>query len=195
MNTKTSSYTGYMLFAVFVVPLLIAIAMYVMRGDSADVSTAAHGALIHPAQPIQTLVLQTDNNGLFSLDDIKGKWTYLLYIEDSCNLECEAALFKIRQTRISTGRERNRVQLLLATRTEPGASLNPDIVARNPGVVVGLLEELSLANEVSEKEKLQSPRIYIIDPNGNLMMKYDDTATSKGMLKDIKKLLKLSNIG
>jgi len=35
----------------------------------------------------------------------------------------------------------------------------------------------------------------LVDPNGNIMMRYDDQATSKGMLKDVKKLLKLSNIG
>lgn len=195
MNAKTPSYTGYMLFAVFIVPLLIAIAMYVMRNESTNTNTAAHGELIHPAQPIQTLELSSDNSGSYGLDDIKGKWTYLLYIEDTCNLECEAALFKIRQTRISTGRERNRVQLLLATSPGKSVSIDNDIVARNPRVVFSKIKELTISDEVAEKEKLQSAYIYIIDPNGNLMMKYDDTATAKGMLKDIKKLLKLSNIG
>ena len=184
-----------MLFAVFIVPLMIAIAMYIMRGDSANVSTAAYGELIHPAQPIQTLKLSLDNSASYSLNDIKGKWTYLVYVEDTCNLECEAALFKIRQTRISTGRERNRVQLLLATGPGKSVSIDNDIVARNPRVVFSKIKELTISDEVAEKEKLQSAYIYIIDPNGNLMMKYDDAATAKGMLKDIKKLLKLSNIG
>ena len=67
MNAKTSSYTGYMLFAVFIVPLLIAIAMYVMRGDSTNTNTAAaHGELIHPAQPIQTLELSSDNSTFYT---------------------------------------------------------------------------------------------------------------------------------
>jgi cytochrome oxidase Cu insertion factor (SCO1/SenC/PrrC family) len=195
MNVKKSSFTGYMLFAVFIVPLLIAIAMYVMRGDSAKTNAAAHGELIHPAQPIETMQLRADDSTLYSLNDIKGKWTYFLYIKDSCNLECEAALFKIRQTRISTGRERNRVRLLLATDSDKAVSIDTNIKQRNSGVIFSQIEDLTISDEVAQKEKLQSTYIYIIDPNGNLMMKYDDTSTSKSMLRDIKKLLKLSNIG
>lgn len=184
-----------MLFAVFIVPLLIAIAMYVMRGDSAKSNAAAHGELIHPAQPIEVMRLNADNGTLYNLNDIKGKWTFFLYIEGSCNLECEAALFKIRQTRISTGRERNRVQLLFATDPDSRVSIDANIRQRNTGIMFSEIEELTISDEAAEKEKLDSTHIYIIDPNGNLMMKYDDNATSKGMLKDIKKLLKLSNIG
>ncbi|MEM7304543.1 MAG: hypothetical protein AAF372_03330 [Pseudomonadota bacterium] len=193
MKNKKTSFTGYMLFAVFLVPLLIAISMYVMHSESSKLNTAANGELIHPAQPIETLSLLSDDNTMYALDDIKGKWTLVLYIDDACNLECEAGLFKIRQTRISTGRERNRVQLLAIN--SGGVRVAPDIIQRNPKIIFTQFEQLMISDEVADKEELQDSYIYIIDPNGNLMMKYDSDATSKGILKDIKKLLKLSNIG
>ena len=34
-----------------------------------------------------------------------------------------------------------------------------------------------------------------MDPLGNLMMSYDSQAPQKGLLEDLKKLLKLSHIG
>jgi hypothetical protein len=37
--------------------------------------------------------------------------------------------------------------------------------------------------------------IYLIDPLGNLMMSYAPDAKPKGMLEDMKRLLRLSHIG
>jgi len=37
--------------------------------------------------------------------------------------------------------------------------------------------------------------LYIVDPLGNLMMRHDAAHTSKDLLTDLKKLLKLSHIG
>ena len=52
-----------------------------------------------------------------------------------------------------------------------------------------------MSAEVEQAEQLESGYVYLVDPNGNLMMKYNHMATSRGLLKDIKKLLKISNIG
>jgi hypothetical protein len=37
--------------------------------------------------------------------------------------------------------------------------------------------------------------VYLIDPLGNLMMSYAADARPKGMLEDLKKLLRLSHVG
>jgi hypothetical protein len=37
--------------------------------------------------------------------------------------------------------------------------------------------------------------LYIVDPLGNLMMRYDARQPPKGLLEDLKKLLQLSHIG
>ena len=64
---------------------------------------------------------------------------------------------------------------------------------RNQRMRVGSL--VKFETESGEYMELKPGTIYLIDPIGNLMMKYDTTSTSRGMLKDIKKLLKISNIG
>jgi cytochrome oxidase Cu insertion factor (SCO1/SenC/PrrC family) len=57
------------------------------------------------------------------------------------------------------------------------------------------LKILELESQPGSNKQLIPGTIYLLDPNGNMMMRYDEKATSKGMLKDIKKLLKISNIG
>lgn len=190
---KKSQFSGYMLIAVFVVPLLIAIVMYSMRGHMSISAPKSHGSLIHPAQPIEQLNFVANEKNM-TLDEFQGKWTYVLFVDQSCNLECEAALFKIRQSRLATGREVNRVQSFLMHSQNAEFTSN-DIQSRFSAIKFSTLKNLVISDEVQNKEVLKSGNIYLIDPNGNLMMKYDDSATSKGLLKDIKKLLKISNIG
>ena len=41
----------------------------------------------------------------------------------------------------------------------------------------------------------QANMIFIVDPLGNLMMRFDARQEPKGLLSDLQKLLKLSHIG
>ena len=76
-----------------------------------------------------------------------------------------------------------------------GASVDQELTRRHPKLQQGQLQTLNLENPEMKGELLQAGDVLLVDPNGNIMMRYDDQATSKGMLKDVKKLLKLSNIG
>jgi len=192
MKKENSKLSGYMLIAIFVVPLLIAIAMYALRNDLPTMSTVSHGELIHPAEPIQVIQIVTVHDQLLSLEDLKGKWTYLAYSPHGCDLTCEAILFKLRQTKLATGRESNRVQSALPIDSK---KLADDIAKRNQTTSVGHLIKLELEGVPGKNRTLVPGTIYLLDPLGNMMMQYDETATSKGMLKDIKKLLKISKIG
>ena len=190
MKNENSKISGYLLIAVFVVPLLIAVTMYVMRDYLPTTKPASHGSLIHPAQPVKTLEITLSSNGTIDINDFAGKWTYLVYSPKGCDLVCEASLFKLRQTKIATGRESNRIQSALLTDAN---KVSPEIMDRNQRMRVGSL--VKFETESGEYMELKPGTIYLIDPIGNLMMKYDTTSTSRGMLKDIKKLLKISNIG
>jgi len=39
------------------------------------------------------------------------------------------------------------------------------------------------------------PQLWIVDPHGNLVLRYDSKANGKHVLDDLRHLLKLSNIG
>jgi len=75
------------------------------------------------------------------------------------------------------------------------ASVDAGITRRHPKLQQGQLQVLNLESPEMKAQLLHAGDVLLVDPNGNIMMRYDDQATSKGMLKDVKKLLKLSNIG
>ena len=195
MSSKKNERAGYYLIAVFVGPLLIAIAMYSLRDYLPSLGSVSKGELIHPAQPIEAISLNSDQQSIFGFDDFEGKWTYIVYHSQRCDLECEASLFKLRQARLATGRDSHRIQAVLAYPENQQFEIDTSIVARHQTIKVGALSELKISAEVEQAEQLESGYVYLVDPNGNLMMKYNHMATSRGLLKDIKKLLKISNIG
>lgn len=192
MKKENSKLSGYMLIALFVVPLIIAIILYVNRDNLPSRGTVQHGELIHPAEPINEIQILSAQNITKSLKDVTGKWTYLFYSPKGCGLECEATLFKLRQAKIATGRDANRIQLMIVLDSK---QLERNIAMRNKSISVGQLIKLELESAPGVNKALEQGVTYLIDPFGNMMMRYDKTSTSRGMLKDIKKLLKLSNIG
>jgi hypothetical protein len=65
--------------------------------------------------------------------------------------------------------------------------LHPDLIIVRAGPPVQpLLAMLPAANE---------DRIYLVDPLGNLMMFYEPDSKPRGLLEDMKRLLRLSQIG
>ena len=176
-------------------PLLVAVVMFAMRGQFSFLSAASYGSLIHPAQPIEQFNFETYSEQKYSVDFLQGRWTYLYFTSTLCDLHCEAALFKIRQTRMAVGKDSNRVQYLLLSNSFVSSSAQQSIFARHSKLTTGKLLDWKTTLEDQQQEHLQAGFIYIIDPAGNLMMKYDKDATSRGLLRDLKKLLRISNIG
>jgi cytochrome oxidase Cu insertion factor (SCO1/SenC/PrrC family) len=183
----------------FFAPLGIAFYMYYGYGSYGYGSwhpggRVNQGDLIQPARPIPPLALTRLGSGSTDPNFLQGKWT-LLYLEAGpCAAACRAHLYDTRQVRTALDRDMNRVQrvFLSGTAVEDGLrNLHPDLlllrldsaaeplVARLPGGAIAI----------------GSGRIYVIDPLGNLMMSYAADAKPKGLLEDMKRLLKLSSIG
>ena len=194
-NNKKSQRTLLFLIIIFVGPLLVATVMFAMRGQWSVTNPVSHGQLIYPAQPITHFAAQVSGQQEINKDYLQGKWTYFLYVSAACDLECEAALFKIRQTRLSVGKDVDRVQYIVLSRPENLYAIDQAILNRHKQLAVADLTEWDTEANNQQREELQAGHVYLIDPLGNLMMKYNLKSTSKGMLKDIKKLLRASNIG
>ena len=94
----------------------------------------------------------------------------------------------------------NRVQRLFLVRgDEIPASLNR-VLSDYPDMdVVNLPAEqadhLTSLLRMHQDEGYEEDRVYLVDPLGYLMMYYQPDADPKGMLMDLKKLLKYSQIG
>jgi hypothetical protein len=162
----------------FLLPL--ALAFWVYYGtDWRPVKTVNHGELIHPARPLPAYA------GL-PPDLFHHKWT-LVYIGDGqCDDNCRKALVVMRQTRLSLNNEMGRVERVFLATGECCAQ-QPD----HPGLkVLAAPPDLGIFPADARAQTL-----FIVDPLGNLMMRFDVQQDPKGLLQDLKKLLTLSHIG
>jgi hypothetical protein len=165
-----------LLAGLFLLPLAAAFWMYYGTGWR-PARTINHGELISPVRPLPE-------------DRFRRKWT-LVYVGDGqCDSDCRNALFVMRQTRLSLANDMNRVErAFLAT----GNCCDRDVLAAFPGLVIVDSPRSSLLDAFPADNRSRS--LFIVDPLGNLMMRFDLSQDPKGLLQDLKKLLSLSHIG
>ena len=160
------------------------------------------GELISPARPLPalTLPLAAPASAAGAVQTkpqfLQGKWTFLYVQHGRCDDECRRHLYDTRQVRLALDREMNRVQRVFIGDADccdlkELRAAHPDLIAiRSSAADAPLLALLPQRSEAAN-----SHRVYVIDPLGNLMMFYRADAKSKGMLEDMKRLLRLSSIG
>ncbi len=183
------------IFAVFFGPLFFAMWLFYVPNSWMNSKTQNHGDLIEPAKPLDNFKITSIDGDIWDKQKFMGKWTLLYVGDEYCDLYCEASLFKMRQVRLSLGRDRQRVQgKYLGIDNKNNKQPFNDIIKNYPDMQVGWFTFDNTPNSLSTYE-LQKNVIYIIDPLGNLMMQYSRDATSKGIKKDLKRLLKVSKIG
>ena len=154
-----------------------------------------HGELIHPARPLQSIALEDLSGKHVSLEDFQGLWTLLEIADSSCVEDCMKNVYKMRQIRLALGKDAYRVQRMVLA--ENFAALGK-IMSDNPGTLFYRIIEASnpmlerFPDYVDGDISSISGRAYIIDPLGNLMMRYPHDMNPSLVLKDLKQLLKAS---
>lgn len=177
--------------ALFLLPLVASFLMYF--GGYRPQGQSSYGELIDPPRPLPAITLPR-MEGEPARVPAPGQWL-LVYVGDgACGGECRRALYVMRQTRLALNQNMARVdRALLATRGCCDAAF---LSGEHPGLEVldatgataqPLLEALPDAQAGSF--------IYVVDPLGNLVMRHDAASDPRGLLADLKKLLKLSRIG
>jgi cytochrome oxidase Cu insertion factor (SCO1/SenC/PrrC family) len=180
----------------FFAPLALAFYLYYGK-DWHPGGRVNAGELIDPARPLPALALPlASGDAQTNPSFLKGKWTFLYVQKGRCDDECRKHLYDTRQVRIALDREMRRVQRVFIADGEccdltELKQAHPDlIVIRASPADVALLALLPM-----REGALNSHRVYLIDPLGNAMMFYAADAKPKGMLEDMKRLLRLSSIG
>lgn len=121
---------------------------------------------------------------------LKGKWVMVYVGGGGCPKACQDLLYYMRQTRTSQGKEMDRIERLwlLTDEVVPAAELQ----ARHVGLHY-LKPEVSPVPQFVGSES--GAYLYMVDPLGHLMMRWPQNPDPSRMIKDIKQLLKASQIG
>ncbi len=128
----------------------------------------------------------------FSSEALRGKWQLLTIQSPSCDQRCQRLLYVMRQVRLTQGENMGRVgQLwLLAGSGVPEATL----LAEHPEMLVARAADPAWYAAFPVASEL-SAHVYLVDPLGNLVLRYEGSADPQGMIKDLTRLLKVSQIG
>jgi hypothetical protein len=188
---------------IFFAPLGLAFFLYYGHATWLPGGRVNAGDLVNPARPLPALALPLWGSGDTDANFLKGKWTFLHVVHGACGRQCLTRLYDTRQVRLALDRDMNRVQRVFIA--EPGCcdaealrEQHPDLIAVRAGEPAAPLLALLPGEGKAAADNLpaaEAPRVYLIDPLGNLMMSYAAGVKSKGMLEDMKRLLRLSSIG
>jgi len=178
--------------AVFFVPVAVAFTLYYGKLWH-PANSSSKGELIDPARPLVVTGLRHPDGTPAGAEVLSGKWT-LIYIGDGrCDEACRNALVFGRQSRLALNNEMTRVQrVLLATAN----CCDNEYLAREQAGLIALDASSPEASALlAQFPPSREQSLFIVDPLGNLMMRHDASHTTKDLLSDLKKLLKLSHIG
>ena len=192
---KPKSQGRWKLFAVILVCASPMIASYLTYYVIKPEGRTNYGELIDPRQhPIPPLGATTLDGKPAGLDAYKGKWLMVQADSGDCAEACKTKLFQQRQLRLIQGKEMDRVERVwLVTDDKP---IDTVLLREYDGTRVLRADPARLKQWLPvEQGAALDEHIYMVDPLGNLMMRFPKNPDPNKMKKDISKLLRASSIG
>ncbi len=160
-----------------------------LGGAAFDTHAANKSASSKQSAGSQTISSQTTGLGAY-----KGKWVLLQVHSSDCQSDCEKKLHDMRQLRLAQGKEMTRLERVWLVTDNQSLQMahwpeyqGTQLLRVDPAVVQKWLPV--------EQGTVASDHLYMIDPLGNLMMRFPKDADPNKVKKDISKLLRASRIG
>lgn len=185
---RRARFTLIALFLLFFGPVLGALVLHVAKPAWHPFGTVNKGQLLTP-------LVRLPANGLSPLDGggpltelIGTSWT-LLHVSESCAAACEAALIRIRQARLALGKDADRVERLYLVARSPGLQALGETLAQHPGLRIATVD--SMARSALPAGRMDGD-VLLVDPSGFLVLRYTSDQDATALLKDLKRLLKIS---
>src|SRR3972149_4610726 len=150
-----------------------------------------YGDLI-PARPLIDPPLRHLDQRAFRLSELRGKWILLQLDQADCAAPCRAKLYNMRQVRLAQGREMERVERVWLILDE--APLETQLMREYDGTRMLRAAGSPIVAEFPSPAGGRG-HLYLIDPLGNLMLRFPRDADPRKMYKDLARLLRASRIG
>ncbi len=164
---------------------------YVMRPEG----RTNYGEMVLPLRDVSGLAGTGRNGATTRLDDLRGRWVMVTGVKGQCDASCEQRLYLMRQVRLTTGKDRDRVERVLMVAED--TRLADELLARHEGLIVLRAggQALRDAGFPDGADASAGDRIWIVDPLGMLVLGYPLQPDPSRMKKDLQKLLKASRVG
>ena len=198
-NTGKGRRQLLMLIALFLLPPVTAYLAWQYVSEHGVGATTNHGHLVTPPRPLDWAALRvTGGDGEAKVDALKGRWVYVMYLRGECAEACQRQLYVTRQTRIGVNKDIPRVRRLLVIEEPLDADLADSLRKEHEDLTVAMADEAVpgwTGKFLGDGFQPDGAQFFLVDPLGNLMMYYPSDVEPKGLLRDLQKLLKTSQVG
>lgn len=174
-----------LLCAISLAPFVASLLLYYLWKPQ---TITVYGKLLN-VTPLGDVTVADCDGKVFRFDELRGKWVFLMVDSGGCDEYCQSKLYLMRQIRLTQGKNRDRIKCLclIPDGLRPAAAVE--------SLYHGTRQLMGDADQVLRL--LPAPRsardhIYVVDPFGNLMMRFPRDADPQRMKKDIVKLVKVS---
>lgn len=181
--------------SIFALPVVLSTVLYMSEWRPA--ATANHGELIQPARFIDDVTMQSPDGKPVKFSELHGKWTMVYFGASACAEECMNRIYFMRQSHHSQGKYLDKIQrVLILTDTKSIDHLKtklteyPEmrVLTADKNVMAKLIQDFGLLTQAD----IEQNYIFLLDQQGNLMMRYKSTIEPAGVRKDLAQLLKYS---
>lgn len=182
-----------LLFVLFSLPVVASYTAYYLVPPAGKTN---YGTLIDPQRDLPAVEAQGLDGRAIPLQGLRGKWLMLTVDDAACARACEDKLWMMRQVRLTTGKDRDRVERVWLV--ADSGSVRPDLLAEYDGTVVARIDPARLRDALPLDDAAGtalSDHVFVVDPLGHVMMRFPRQADPQKVKKDIAKLLKASRIG
>lgn len=187
-----------LIFLISVVPF--GLAWYLAKNPQLleDRKKSNYGHLITPPRTSDYAELsQTPLGAAENLPEAKGHWI-MLQIEEgaACSRLCRETAQKTGQIRLMLNKEISRVRRLLLVAGPADAAAAEELARQDPTLLMaGLSPALRQKLQEATGVALTEGMVILLDPQANLMMWYESGFDPYGLLRDLQRLLRISQIG
>ena len=180
--------------ACFALPLAAA---WLLVGHWRPSGSVQHGELLSPTRLVELRYAPLSDVRSGSAV-ARGRWV-LVYLGSAtgCDDRCRNGLYTLRQTRLALGRDLERVTTLVLVEDRPATAFRHWLAVEHPAMTVGLGDAATRSDLLGAfpQPGRAGEWFYLLDPLGNLVMRYPIDTEPRGLLQDLQRLLKWSKIG
>jgi hypothetical protein len=164
------------------------LAYYVWRPDQFK----NYGELIAVTSLNGVPAAESQSSPPFDAEPLKGHWVILMVDSGNCVGACKDKLWQMRQLRLTQGKDMDRITRawLVDDAAAPASALMKEF----EGTLVVQAKGSPLIAKLPA-DKGQRGHLFLVDPLGNLMMRFPEDADPSRIKKDLTHLLKVSRIG
>jgi len=186
---RKSRRTLLLVAAVCLAPFVGSFALYYFWQPSDRIN---YGELVEGVTVPAGILAPVEGGKPFDFEQLRGRWIYVTVDSGACDKYCQGKLWKIRQVRLTQGKYPERIERVWLL--DDRRAVSADVRKAYEGTWLAGAQDHPVLKSFPYRDARRD-HIYLVDPLGNVVLRYPRDADPNRMKKDLTRLLRVSRIG